>query len=172
MKRTWMLLVLGLVGIAEFSNAVAAADNLTVLLAKARADLGAEPKVPVYLPSHLPPEIARYGVKLASAQRTHDGYTVSLYYTDEPSDASFAGMISGSNTTFQHLPNTKLVRLDSGVKASFRQVSCGGSCAPANLWWHVSGHDYSVQLKLPSQMPADAQLSAILVVADSMVLYP
>jgi len=170
MRRIGMLLILGLVGIVGFSDAMA--DTLTVLLAKARADLGSKPQVPVYLPSHLPPEIGRYGIKFVLAQDAGNGYSVSLYYSDEPSNASFAGMISGSSTTFQSLPNTKLVHLGNGIDASFRPVSCGGSCAPANLWWHMSGHEYSVQLKLPSQMSSNAQLSAMLVVANSMVLYP
>jgi hypothetical protein len=93
MRRIGMLLILGLVGIVGFSDAMA--DTLTVLLAKARADLGSKPQVPVYLPSHLPPEIGRYGIKFVLAQDAGNGYSVSLYYSDEPSNASFAGMISG-----------------------------------------------------------------------------
>lgn len=139
MKRTWMLLIFAFVGMAGLANARATEDGLTVLLAKATADLGGDVLVPVYLPSRLPSEVSRYGVKFAFAQRTDGGYEVSLYYSEDTSDATFAGMIAGSSTAFPSLPNTKVVHLGSGTEALFRQVSCGRSCAPANLWWRARG---------------------------------
>ena len=171
MRRFLLFLTIGLAGAAALSGVFAATSGAASLFSEARTQIGSKPPVPVYLPSRLPRELTRHGIKLVVGQRIPGGYTVSLYYSEQPSNASFAGMISGSNATYQALPNTQVVLLGNGAKALFRPVSCGGSCAPANLWWHTGGSEYQIQLKLSSQLPRNKQLSALLVAADSMVLY-
>lgn len=152
-------------------NACAAAFGATnptsAMMAKARAEIGSCATVPVYLPTRLPASTTAKITSAAGARTAH-GYTVTLYYLVGAGDAGYAGLVSGSTNTFASLPNTKVVRLANGTAALFRPVSCGGSCAPANLWWQVSGHEYSVQLRLPSLMAPKAQLAQLLVVANSM----
>lgn len=174
MRRTLKLILVLLACTVGFSSAYAASNSISALWAKARADIGSNSPVPVYLPSHLPSMVTKYGVKLVFAQRTKHGYEVSFYYVAPPSDATFAGFVSGSDTTLdvQAISNIHAVHLRNGTKAWFRPINCGGSCAPANLWWQVSGHEYQLQLKLSSSMSSNAQLSAMLLTANSMVHYP
>jgi hypothetical protein len=79
-------------------------------------------------------------------------------------------MISGSSKTVGPLPNTVAVRLANGASAQFLPVQCGGSCAPANLWWQVDGVEYHVQLKLRSDLGEEAQRGMIVETANSMSL--
>ena len=136
-------------------------------MAKARAEIGSCATVPVYLPTRLPASTTAKITSAAGARTAH-GYTVTLYYLVGAGDAGYAGLVSGSTNTFASLPNTKVVRLANGTAALFRPVSCGGSCAPANLWWQASNYEYSIQLSLPSRMASKAQLAQLLVVANSM----
>jgi hypothetical protein len=94
-------------------------------------------KVPVFLPSDLPQPIgkAKYGV---AGDLQADKYEISLYYELEIGDAGFAANFTGQADAKyrpEELPNVKEVKLARGTKGFFRPVFCGGSCAPANLWW-------------------------------------
>ncbi|MDH5180584.1 MAG: hypothetical protein OEZ39_12070 [Gammaproteobacteria bacterium] len=146
------------------------ADGLKSLFGKAINEIGENSHVPVRLPTVIPNVIAKYGVKSAVGKTSANGYTVSLYYTQEPGNAAYAGMISGSTVTFDSLPNTVPVQLLNGTNALFRAVQCGGSCAPANLWWQVEGVGYSIQLKLSRKLSEEAQKKAIIEMANSMSL--
>lgn len=148
--------------------AFGATNQISAMMAKARAQLGSSVVVPVYLPTRLPADTSAK-VTSAVGARTAHGYTVTLYYLVGAGDVGYAGMVSGSANTFASLPNTKAVQLANGTAALFRPVSCGGSCAPANLWWQASNYEYSIQLSLPSRMASKAQLAQLLVVANSMV---
>lgn len=172
MRHVCILVALTVAGISGCASAPVSSGHLASLLAEARAELGGAPHVPVYLPSRLPAAVTSIGVVYAVGQHRRRGYNVSLYYSAQPSNATFAVSVSGSTRTFQHLPNTQAVHLGNGAPALFRPVSCGGSCAGANLWWRINGNEYNVQLSLPSRLPSKRQLSALLVVANSMVRYP
>lgn len=148
--------------------AFGATSRVSAMMAKAKAEIGNSVVVPVYLPTRLPAGTSAKIMSIAGARTAH-GYTVTLYYLVGAGDAGYAGMVSGSTNTLGSLPNTNVVHLASGTAALFRPVSCGGSCAPATLWWQVSGHEYSIQLSLPSRMTPKAQLAQLLVVANSMV---
>lgn len=148
-------------------SAFAASGHVSAMIAKARAEIGGAVKVPVYLPTQFPPVI-NAKIKTVVGVRTNHGYKVTFWYALGAGDAGYAGMVSGNVRTFPSLPNTKVVHLANGTSALFRPVSCGGSCAPANLWWQVSGNEYSVQLKLSPRTAPKTQLSQLLVVANSM----
>lgn len=150
------------------ASAFGAINHMSAMMAKARVQIGGSVVVPVYLPTRLPASISAK-VTSAVGARTAHGYTVTLYYLVGAGNAGFAGMVSGSTNTFASLPNTKIAQLANGAAALFRPVSCGGSCAPANLWWQASNYEYSVQLSLPSRMAPKEQLAQLLVVANSMV---
>jgi len=48
-------------------------------------------------------------------------------------------------------------------------MSCGGSCAPANLWWEQNGATYQIQLKLSSATDEREQERLLVETANSVV---
>jgi hypothetical protein len=62
------------------------------------------------------------------------------------------------------------VKLSRGLVGYFRSVSCGGSCAPANLWWEEDRALYQIQLKLSPTLSESDQQKTITAVADSAIL--
>jgi len=77
------------------------------------------------------------------------GYLISLYYFEPGVEATFAAGFGGS-TRIEHLSDAHRVELSGGRTGMFMFVSCGGSCAPANLWWEQNGVMYQIQKKLKS----------------------
>ena len=128
-------------------------------------------RIPILLPSTLPSAIPERGIKSASGEVREDGYFISLYFSDEGSNAAFAAGFSGSTRIFglQDLPNTHRVALSGGRIGMFRPVSCGGSCAPANLWWEQNGVMYQIQIKLGSGSAEKGQEKILVETANSMV---
>lgn len=126
------------------------------------------------LPTQIPALVSRYGIKRVIVERTRSGYSVALYYSTDTSDATFAGMLSGSSVVWPRssLLHTTSVRLADGTHGRFRPVSCGGSCAPANLWWARGGYQYNLQLRMGSALDEREQLRALLGMADSMEPVP
>ena len=51
----------------------------------------------------------------------------------------------------------------------FLPVSCGGSCAPANLWWEQNGVMYPIQIKLKSSTTEKEQERILVETANSTV---
>jgi hypothetical protein len=137
----------------------------------ALADIGDKSPVPIYLPSRFPNAIDANEIHDSVGKADLHGYRVELYYEIGIGDAGFAGLIAGfiaANDGPSALPAEVNARLPNGTPAAFRPISCGGSCAPANLWWRVGKFVYQVQLKLRSNSTRDAQLEALLGMADSM----
>ena len=98
---------------------------------------------------------------------------VSLYYELDVGDAGFAASFDGTNKpnySPRELGNVREVQLASGITGFFRPVSCGGSCAPANLWWEQRAVLYQIQLKLRSALAENKQRGIITAVADSAIL--
>ena len=129
-------------------------------------------KIPILLPSSLPATIEEPDIKLAWGTASDDGYSVSLYYEKMGSDAAFAAGFEGSRKLFRDVPNTRRVQLANGAMGMFRPVSCGGSCAPANLWWKHRGVMYRIQIKLGSTMSEKEQERILVGTANSMVVVP
>ena len=77
------------------------------------------------------------------------GYLISLYYSEPGVEATFAAGFGGS-TRIEHLSDAHRVELSGGRTGMFMFVSCGGSCAPANLWWEQNGVMYQIQIALKS----------------------
>lgn len=57
----------------------------------------------------------------------------------------------------------------AAVLEMFRAVSCGGSCAPANLWWEQSGVMYQIQIKLRNGLTEKDQEKILVETANSTV---
>ena len=126
-------------------------------------------QIPILLPSKLPAGIRERHIKSAWGTVSESGYNISLYYTEAGSEAAFAAGFGGSTQVFRDLPNTRPVTLASGVVGMFRPVSCGGSCAPANLWWEQNGVMYQIQIKLRSATNEKEQEKILIETANSTV---
>jgi hypothetical protein len=163
-RATHLLAVLFVIAHSAWAN------EAQSLFDRAITEIGAKSPVPIYLPTVIPEAIAKYGVRRVHGDPTADGYAVSLYYSEETSDATLAAVIFGSTKTFQSLPNTVIVHLSNGVSALFRPVQCGGSCGPANLWWQMGGAEYSIQAKLSRSLSQEAQKQVVVEMANSMSL--
>jgi hypothetical protein len=121
---------------------------------------------PIVLPSKLT-HFRPGDIKFVHGEVRQDVYFISLYYSEKTSNATYAAGFSGSITT--GLPNKRGVKLARGRIGEFRPASCGGSCAPANLWWVQDGIEYGVQIKLRSDMPARDQEKILVEMANSTV---
>lgn len=160
------VLTLGLSGCGE-SSRHSASPATPAVLQSALDDIGTRSRVPVLIPTRIPE-----GVKKTWGNIEDDGnkYSISLYASNDPiGDAGDVAYLSGRTGTSDFtLPNTRQVQLKNGHKATFRPVSCGGSCAPANLWWNYKGNQYGVQLTLPSDMDEQEQQRRIIDFASSL----
>lgn len=134
-------------------------------------EIQSQMRIPILLPSTLPAVIPERVIKLASGEVRDDGYFVSLYYSEEGSNATFAAGFGGSTHTgsLQGRQNIHRVALSGGRIGMFRPVSCGGSCVPANLWWEQNGVVYQIQIKLRSGSTEKSQEKILVQTANSMV---
>lgn len=145
---------------------------LPKLFASVLAKVKAKAEIAVLLPSKLPPSIstARY----ASADTvTKSSYSISVYYQLGMGDAGFAALFAADAHPGygpQDIPVDSKVKLSHGVTGYFRSVSCGGSCAPANLWWEENGVLYQIQLSFSSDYPDSKQQKQIVAAANSAIL--
>src|SRR5262249_7925055 len=131
----------------------------------------AKTRVPILLPSALPDPIGKAKDTVVQSV-AEDSYAISLYYELGIGDAGFAANFTAQakpNYTPEDLGNVQPTALARGLIGFFRPVSCGGSCAPANLWWQQNGTLYQIQLKLSSTMSERDQLKALTAVANSAI---
>jgi hypothetical protein len=129
-------------------------------------------QVPVLLPSELP-ETIRRAKHARVAKASANAYAISLLYRLDTGNAGFAASFSGeahANYSPQELPNVSEVKLAHGIRGFFRPITCGGSCAPANLWWEDGGTLDQIQLRLSSSVSEQNQENAITAVANSAIL--
>ena len=68
------------------------------------------------------------------------------------------------------LETSARLELTHGLLGYFRPVSCGGSCAPANIWWKDGRVLYQIQLGFASTLRESDQQKAITAAADSAIL--
>lgn len=135
------------------------------------SELKSRTHVPILLPDGLPKPFsdAKY-VVIESANESQ--YDIGLYYRLDYGNAGFAGSFSGNakpNYNPRDLPHVDSILLANGIQGYFRPVSCGGSCAPANLWWKIGDVLYQLQLKLRSDMDTQQQKDIVSSVADSAI---
>jgi hypothetical protein len=128
----------------------------------------AKTSIPVLLPTELPRALG--GAKNATVEKAvPDAYSILLWYELGAGNAGYAASFSGkSNSSFspRELRNIREVKLTRGILGLFRPVSCGGSCAPANLWWEQGESMYQIQLKLGSSLSEKKQQQIITEVAN------
>lgn len=154
------------------ANAASSSGSLAETFGAVLPEIKAKSRVPVLLPSELPMPMGN--AKHAVIEKlTENEYAISLFYDLGMGDAGFAAFFAGSvkpDFKPQDLANVREVRLSRGIRGFFSEVSCGGSCAPANLWWEESGVLYQIQLKFSSTLPARDQQKATTAAANSAIL--
>ena len=153
------------------NSLLAQANKPASVFRSALDDIRGKTHIPILLPSTLPPIIRESEIKLAVGEVREDGYFISLYFEGIGSNASYAAGFGGSTRTFRatELGNTLTVALSLGRTGIFRPVSCGGSCAPANLWWERDGAMYQIQIRLSSDTPEKDQQRILVQTANSIV---
>jgi len=174
MKNVFALALLGVSASTALCTAIRAnvAEPLPDIFVSVLAGVKAKTRVPVLLPTELPRPFS--DAKHASVdQATADQYAVSLSYELDAGNAGFAASFQATNNpdySPRELGNVQQVKLAGGITGFFRPVSCGGSCAPANLWWKKGAVLYQIQLKLSSTLREKKQLKIITAVANSAIL--
>jgi hypothetical protein len=169
MKTVFRIGLVFVIWAAFEMNSVAAEMNEPAQIFKPALDriLG-KTQIPILLPWNLPWLRDQKAIKIVSGRIEKDGYFISLYYDGEIGvNANYAAGFGASTEIFRGLGTP--VQLENGRTAEFRPVSCGGSCAPANLWWEQNGVVYQIQIKLPSDTPEEEQKKILIETANCSV---
>jgi hypothetical protein len=157
---------------SESSHALPPEKPLPSVFVSVLARVKARTNISVLLPTELPKPFSTAEHAMADEVQA-DQYGVLLYYVLGVGDAGFAAsFLAKKNPSYspRELQNVQKVKLADGIVGFFRPVSCGGSCAPANLWWEQDAVLYQVQLKLPSTLPEKNQQSIVTGLANSAIL--
>jgi len=132
----------------------------------------AKSRIPVLLPSDLAQPAS--GAKHAVIEKASDKeYAIILFYKVGIGDAGFAAFFQAQRDPDEDLqapPNVREVELSHGLRGFFRPVGCGGSCAPANIWWRKGRVLYQIHIAFPSTLREIDQQKAIIAVANSAIL--
>ena len=126
--------------------------------------------LPILLPSELPQPIAR--AEYADIQSiSEDAYSISLFYKKDAGNAGFAALFKADAPADdpKDIPNVRELKLAQGIHGYFREASCGGSCAPANLWWQEGHIVYQIQITLPSTSSYLVQKKTLISLANSAI---
>jgi hypothetical protein len=129
-------------------------------------------RIPILLPTKLPSRIRERDIKLAVGEIRNDGHFISLYFADPGDNANYAAGFGASLLVFRTLPNTRPLALAGGRTGIFRPVSCGGSCAPANLWWEQNRVMYQIQINLRINLNEKEQRRILVETANASVPVP
>jgi hypothetical protein len=171
LKRICSWILLGCFFIELGSNsALGQPKGPARIFTPALEEIQSKTRIPILLPSKLPRAVPENKIKLASGEVRKDGYFISLYYSED-ANASYAAGFGGSTLSLQDrdLLQSFRVALSDGRLGIFRPVSCGGSCAPANLWWEQNGVMYQIQVKLRPDLPEKDQQKILVEIANSTV---
>jgi hypothetical protein len=150
----------------------ARAKSLPQVLVSALAKVDGKSRIPILLPSALPGGVGRIRHAIVD-KATPKEYQISLYYKLGVGDAGFAGMFfAKANPGYspEQLSNVHEIKLAHGIHGFFRAASCGGSCAPVNLWWEQDHVLYQIQFVLPPHFSDSDQEGSIAKMADSAIL--
>jgi hypothetical protein len=185
----WALLLVGSVGgfrqLPMMSSAMAGAGQLksgdtpATVFRSVLLQIKKKTHVPILLPSALPEGIREVEL-CATASADATSYSISLDYGCPPDgNASFAGYFEGAlngnnNLDCDQSEGDKKIKLARGVEGCFSPVSCGGSCAPSNIWWRENKGWYHFQIHMwgapASKRQEKEQERAMTALANSAIL--
>lgn len=168
----WKVAILLCCCVALAQNPPKPAQHLPAALASVLAEVKAKSHVEVLLPSELPQPFAEAKYAIVESASENE-YGISLYYELNAGNSAFAaGFSADSQPNYgpKDIPNVREVKLSHGLVGYFREVTCGGSCAPANIWWEEDHVLYSLQLKLRLDLSDQDQQREMIAVADSAIL--
>jgi hypothetical protein len=154
------------------------------LFADAAKDVVKRSSIAVYVPISLQSLDTAAIDGCAFSESERDSYRISIYgrVTEygkteplpcEASNAAFLAEIHGNTKAMPDLskePSAQRVALQNGAPGWFIPVACGGSCAPAMLYWQMPKASYWLQLKLGSRDSIAAQRKELLEIANSLEL--
>lgn len=156
---------------ADAASGTKSSKALPGVFSSALSEIRAKTHVPVLLPSELPTPFDDADHAIVE-KATTDEYAVSLYYQLGVGNAGFAAGFSAQGKpgySPRDLGNTRPVKLADAIDGFFRPVSCGGSCAPANIWWEKNGTVYQFQLRLSSSASEQDQKKTMIELANSAI---
>jgi hypothetical protein len=162
----------GLVPLRNSAGQAKSGRPLPSVLASVLPEVKAKSGVAVLLPTELPKSFEEAKHALVEKVAANE-YAISLYDELGIGNAGFAALFAANathNYDPRELPGVHEVKLARGIRGYFRPVSCGGSCAPANLWWEQAGVLYQIQLELGSTLPENDQEKTMTAVANSAIL--
>lgn len=168
MKTKLTGLVIGLTILGTFSSPVAAEPNS--LFNSVLPQLKRQIRIPIALPKELPHTFQQSNLGVKLREVSSKGYTITVYSSpDCEANVCFKGAFYAEPATadriswFKHLDP---VRLQGGITGYFRPISCGASCAPANVAWVRHGTVYSISLLMRSD-DQKVQQSVLISLANS-----
>jgi hypothetical protein len=176
-----------IVGLALASAVFASTGSSSAansLFADAAKDVVKRSSVAVYVPVSLQSLDTAAIDGCASWESERDSYGISIYgrVTEygkteplpcEVNNAALLAEIHGNTKPMPDLskqPNAQRIALQNGAPGWFVPVACGGSCAPATLYWQMPKASYWLQLKLGSLVSIAAQRRELLEIANSLEL--
>lgn len=157
----------------HLTGAAQAADSIPEALKLVIAELKQKSHIPLLLPSKMA-ETFGEATQAVLDKASDEEYSISLFYELGMGNAGFAANFTANAhpdyDPKDDLPNVDQVKLPNGLIGYFQPVSCGGSCAPANLWWKENETLYQIQLKLSSTLSEGDQQKLIIAAANSAIL--
>ena len=142
------------------------------LFSSVAPDVKAKSRISLLLPDELSGALS--AAKYANVEKASDDeYAILLYSEQDVGNAGFIALFAAkTNPGYepQELTDVLEVKLSHGQLGYFRPVSCGGSCAPANLWWKEDRVLYQIQLRLSPHLSEKDQQGKMISVANSAIL--
>ena len=131
-------------GIGAHAGEPRAASQVAAPFRKVLAKIKARTKVPVLLPSGLPPSLSKQTF-YASAEAKADGYEVTLSSRRRcGANSCFVGSFEAHRGEWPAFD--RRVQLADDVTGYYQPLSCGGSCSPPVVEWVSGGVLYHIQL--------------------------
>ena len=173
----------GLLGLALASVVFGAGGSPKVkaLFEMATRSIVARTSILIYVPVSLQSLDVYAADGCRFAKSAGDSYDIAIYgrlreYSQteplpcERNDAGMLAELHGERKPMPELAGTRAQRLKlrNGEPGWFIPVSCGGSCAPATLYWQMPHASYWLQMKLSSELPISEQRKELLDTVDSL----
>ena len=183
-RREWSSLA-GLIGLALASVVLArlVVTRRSKLSSKWRRETSSRalPFISIYVPVSLQSLDVSAADGCTFAESDGDSYDIAIYgrlreYAQteplpcERNDAGMLAELHGERKPIPDFASTRAQRLKlrNGEPGWFIPASCGGSCAPATLYWQMPHASYWLQMELNSELPISEQRKELLDTVNSL----